>query len=137
MIEQAFYSYIINVAAITDLVALRIFPDSAPQSVVLPCIIYEKTGADRQLNLLKSSGVVTATLQLDIFAKTRLSVENIVEQIRLAFDGYQGNWDTTTIFIAKLDNESVGFDLETATEVGTFRATIDLVVTFLETVTTF
>ena len=137
MIEQDFYDYITIVSQITDIIGTRIYPDTAPESVTLPCLVYEKTGVDRQLTLLKSSGVVTATLQLDIFAATRLQAETIVEEIRLAFDGYQGTWTTTKIFMARLDNESVGWDLETALESGTHRATVDLVVTFLESVTTF
>ena len=137
MIEQDFYDYITIVSQITDIIGTRIYPDTAPESVTLPCLVYEKTGVDRQLTLLKSSGVVTATLQLDIFAATRLQAETIVEEIRLAFDGYQGTWTTTNIFMARLDNESVGWDLETALESGTHRATVDLVVTFLESVTTF
>lgn len=137
MIESAFYDYISGITNITDVISLRIYPDTAPESVTLPCLVYEKTGVDRQLTLLKSSGVVTATLQLDIFSATRLQAETIVEEIRLAFDGFQGTWDTTNIFMARLDNESVGWDLETALESGTHRATVDLVVTFSESVTTF
>ena len=137
MIESAFYTFIKLQTGITALIGNRIYPDTAPESVTLPCLVFEKTGADRQLTFLKSSGVVTATLQLDIFANSRLAAETIVESIRLAFDGYQGTWDTTTIFMARLDNESVGWEIETATETGTHRATVDLIVTFLESVTTF
>jgi hypothetical protein len=137
MIESAFYTFIKLQTGITALIGNRIYPDTAPASVLLPCLVFEKTGVDRQLTLLKSSGVVTATLQLDIFANSRLAAETIVESIRLAFDGYQGTWDTTNIFMARLDNESVGWEIESATETGTHRATVDLIVTFSESVTTF
>jgi hypothetical protein len=137
MIESAFYTFIKLQTGITALIGNRIYPDTAPDSVLLPCLVFEKTGVDRQLTLLKSSGVVTATLQLDIFANSRLAAETIVESIRLAFDGYQGTWDTTNIFMARLDNESVGWEIESATETGTHRATVDLIVTFSESVTTF
>ena len=91
MIESAFYDYISGITNITDVISLRIYPDTAPESVTLPCLVYEKTGVDRQLTLLKSSGVVTATLQLDIFSATRLQAESIVElTISLAHEKHGG-----------------------------------------------
>lgn len=44
MIESAFYTYISGITNITDVINLRIYPDTAPESVTLPCLVYEKQG---------------------------------------------------------------------------------------------
>lgn len=137
MIEAELYDYLTNETAITTLVNTRIFPDAAPQSATLPMIIFSKQSTDREITLKRAVGICTARIQLDVFGSTRTVCENIIEAIRLRTDGFQGNWGTTYIFICKFDSESVGWDLENAKDTGIHRATVDLVVTFSESVTDF
>lgn len=137
MIEAELYDYLTNETAITTLVNTRIYPDAAPQSATLPMIIYTKTSTDREVTLKRAVGICTARMQLDVYGASRTVCENIMEQIRLRTDGFQGNWGTTYIHICKFDSESVGWDLESAKDTGIHRATVDLVVTFSESVTDF
>ena len=137
MIEADLYSYMTSESTITNLVSTRIYPDAAPQSSTLPLIVYSKQSTDRQVTLKRSVGICTARIQLDIFGASRTVCENIVEQIRLRTDGFQGNWGTTFIHLCKFDSESVGWDLESAKDTGIHRATVDLVVSFSESVTDF
>ena len=137
MIEADLFTYLTAQASITTLVSTRIYPDAAPQGAILPLIIYSKQSTDRQVTLKRSVGVCTARVQLDAFGATRTVCENILEQIRLRADGFQGNWGTTFIHLCRFDSESVGWDVEGAKETGIHRSTVDLVVSFSESVTDF
>lgn len=137
MIEADLYTYLTSQSTITNLVGNRIYPDAAPQSASLPLIVYSKQSTDRQLTLKKSVGFCVCRMQLDVFGITRTVCENIVEQIRLRTDGFQGNWGTTFIHLVKFDSESVGWDLESAKDTGIHRATVDLIISFTESVTDF
>lgn len=137
MIEADLFIYLTSQASITSLISTRIYPDAAPQGSALPLIIYSKQSTERQVTLKRSVGVCTARMQLDIFASSRTVCENLLEQIRLRTDGFQGNWGTTFIHLCRFDSELVGWDVESARETGIHRSTVDLVVSFSESVTDF
>jgi len=137
MIEAELYAYLTAQSSITNLIGSRIYPDVAPQGASIPLVVYSKQSTDRQVTLKRSVGICTARIQLDVFGSSRTVCETIVEAIRLAVDGFHGNWGTTFIHLCRLDSEQVGWDLETAKETGIHRATVDLVVSFTESVTDF
>lgn len=137
MIEAELFSYLQSEGAITALVGARIFPDAAPQTATLPLIIYSKQSTDREITLKKAVGVCTARIQIDVYGSSRTVCENIIEAVRLITDGFHGNWGTTFVHLCKFDSESVGWDLESAKDTGIHQSSVDLVVTFTESVTDF
>lgn len=137
MIESDLYTYLNTQSTITALVSTRIFPDTAPEKVVSPFIVFGKTDAGREYTLRGASDICTARFQLDVIATSRLICETIVEAIRLKTDGFQGNWGSTYIHLCKLDSESVGFDLYDGKDTGLHRSSFDVVVMFTEPVTDF
>jgi type II secretory pathway pseudopilin PulG len=137
MIESEMYSYLQDQSNITDLIGTRLYPDAAPQTAILPLIVYAKQSTDRNHTLRGAVGICTARIQLDVYGSSRTVCESIMDLVRLSVDGFQGNWGTTFIHLCKFDSESVSWDLETAKDTGIHQSTVDLVVTFTESITDF
>ena len=137
MIESEFYSYITDQASITSLVGTRIYPDTAPEKCDYPFLVYSKIDTTRELHLRGATGVCVSRFQLDVFAPSRMICESIIEQVRLRFNGFQGNWGTTFIHQVRMDSESVGWDIESGKDTGIHTASVDLVIVFTESITDF
>lgn len=137
MIESELFSYLTAQTTVTDYVANRIYPDTAPENVTSPFIVFGKTDTNREYTLTSANAICTARFQMDVLANTRLTCELIVEAIRLSTDGFQGNWGTTFVHLSKCDSESVGFDLLDGKDTGIHRASFDLIVMFSESTTDF
>jgi len=137
MIEAELYSYITAQASITSLVGTRIYPDTAPQKCDSPFIVYSKIDTTREMHLRGATGVCVARFQLDVYASSRMICETIIEQVRLRFSGFKGNWGTTFIHQVRMESESVGWDIESGKDTGIHTGSVDLVVIFTESTTDF
>ena len=137
MIESDLYTYINDQATITSLVGTRIYPDTAPQKCDYPFMVYSKIDTTREMHLRGATGVCVARFQIDIYAPSRMICESIIEQVRLRFNGFQGNWDTTFIHQVRLESESNGWDIESGKDTGIHTASVDLVIVFTEATTDF
>jgi len=93
-------------ASVTQYVGHRIFYDLAASEDSLPFINYRRTAVDREQTLGNPMGVPRVSLELTIYATTRLQTRQIANAAREVLDGYSGSFDNTTVRQASLESES-------------------------------
>ena len=93
-------------ASVTQYVGHRIFYDLAASEDSLPFINYRRTAVDREQTLGNPMGVPRVSLELTIYATTRLQTRQIANAAREVLDGYTGSFDNTTVRQASLESES-------------------------------
>lgn len=109
--EAAIRNALIQDTATAALVGTRIYPVLAPASAALPFITYRRTSVRREQTLSGPMGVVTTSVDLDIFAATYEDARNLSDLCRKALDGWGGNFDNTEVKNVSLESESDGFAL--------------------------
>lgn len=89
MIEKAIRKLLADAATTA---ADRIFPNVAPQDqATYPIIVYQRISTGREhSHTQRSSGLVSARIQIRAWAKTYDEAKVLDEAIRKAIDGYQG-----------------------------------------------
>jgi hypothetical protein len=82
----------------------RIYSEYAPQKSALPYIVMERVTAEHENHLLGSGGLVQPDIQLDIYAKSKTSRDELRKNIRAVLDGFRGNVtiDADTLFLQRL-----------------------------------
>jgi len=93
-------------ASVTKYVGHRIFYDLAASEDSLPFINYRRTDIEREQTLVAPMGVPRVSLELAIYATTRLETRQIADAVRGVLDGYSGSFDNTTVRQASLESES-------------------------------
>ena len=94
IIEEAFYAYIIDQSAITDMIGHQLFPDAAPQSATFPYVVYSRVATDTHYFTLGPSGTFTTGMMIECFSlsKSPLEAKKLGRLFRAALDGYAGDW---------------------------------------------
>ncbi len=85
MREQLYY-LLDNTAAITSLVASRIYPQRVPTSAVLPYIDYEFTDRSAKYDQAGYDDYNHATVVINSNAATLLDAVNLSKQVKIALD---------------------------------------------------
>ena len=83
-------------SAVTDLVALRIYPLAAPQGADMPYVVYDTSIAPGEA-MDGHSGMTFADFSFNVYDETYTSVKAISEQVRLALDGWSGSASSVTV----------------------------------------
>ena len=99
-------TYLQTIAAVTTLVSTRIYAMTAPNSAAYPFVIITRVSSDHQHHVTDSAGLVRDRLQLNIFAATAISLNNVCEALRNALDTYAGAMGATTVRDCKLEDET-------------------------------
>ena len=89
-IAPAIYQILRNTAAITTIVADRIYPDILPQEEPYPALVHYTEAKDR---LAYTGGTVDTykiNLQIDIYFEVYANGKSLAESIRGALDKYTG-----------------------------------------------
>jgi hypothetical protein len=87
LIEQALLTELLNQAALTNIIADRLYYVKAPQDVEEPYIVFFKVSSPREHSLTGASGLATARFQFSIFSMTYLEAKQIAGHIQLALQG--------------------------------------------------
>lgn len=131
MIESAIYAALLAdagvfalVSANTSPISARVYPLMIPEHVYaeatkLPCIVYTKTGVDRQQTLNGTDSVVRAAFQIDSYARTHSGAISLAAEVRDALLDYAGTVAGVEIKHAALETEFSLIDPEP----GLFRVT--------------
>jgi hypothetical protein len=104
-IEEAVYSLITSDAAIVNAVSSRVYPQTIPQTVLLPSIRYNLISSGREHNTVLAEDMVEARFQIDVISGTYKQVRQVAEVVRLALDKYSGTVGNVTIQCIHLINE--------------------------------
>jgi hypothetical protein len=136
--ETGLYSYLISKTAITALVATRIYPLIAPEGAAYPFLIYQRISTQHEHNMAGSSGLATATVQLDAYSDTYAEAKSIGNAIRTALDGYRGSMGGTFVSRCHIGDERDLLDItNVADEFGSFRWSADFKIAYHESIPTF
>jgi hypothetical protein len=77
-----------------------------PQGVDrMPCIVYQKVSAERQVRLVGTAGLVRATYQIDSYAESALGAINLAAAVRSALVDYSGTSGGIYVRSVLLENE--------------------------------
>ena len=125
-LENALRSVLVTAA--TDAES-RIYPQVLPQNVTLPAVAYQQLGDDPIDDIDGHSGLFHSRVQYDAFAATFNDVKALIEQIRLALQGYTGTVLGVTIKGVQLETK---LDLYEP-EVQEYRSVIRFIVWHRET----
>lgn len=93
-IEEAISALLRAYAPLTALVGQRIFPNVLREGTEHPAIAFFRVSGARLHSLTGRSGLATARMQFDCFAKGvqgYSDVKRVGNQVRRALDGYKGN----------------------------------------------
>ena len=131
VLEVGLISYLEGYAGLSALISTRIYHMMKPQSVVYPCVTFQRIDTPR-IHTMDSSGA-TGTLarpriQFDAWADTYTAAKNITDQLRAALNGKRGSIGTApyavTIRSALVDGEAPSYD----TLVSMYRSRSDFII---------
>ena len=130
-----------RLAADTDVAAdvgTRIFPRAMPQDATLPAIVYQLISSISDDAIGAAAGIVTALVQVDVYADTHLAANNLAEDVRDSLHGFAGTMGNETVRGLQLDNKFEGYLVpDDGGDDGTYRVTMDWSITHTESVPTF
>jgi len=136
---------LLSKSAITSLVGNRVFPSYVPQkNAAWPCITYTVVSNNSAHHLQGGAGFAERRLQIDVYAKTEESRDNVVEALRNQLQGFPaagtsgtiGAGTVVTSIVYKGSRDLYESDQEKA-DVGYFRNSTDYWIRFQESAPTF
>jgi hypothetical protein len=72
------------VTALSGVVGGRVYPEAAPQDIVLPMVIYTRKSRDPLSTLLGATGDVNSEIVFECYAKTKLEALDVADDVRAA-----------------------------------------------------
>jgi len=136
---------LLSKSAITSLVGNRVFPSYVPQkNAAWPCITYTIVSNNSAHHLQGGAGYAERRLQVDVYAKTEESRDNVVEALRNQLQGFPaagtsgtiGAGTVVTSIVYKGSRDLYESDQEKG-DVGYFRNSTDYWIRFQESAPTF
>ena len=128
-------TYLLTKTAVTDEIGLRFYPNRLPKNPTLPCAIYNTITKTPQHHQGGASPLTLATIQVDLFAETRVAVTAAANGLRDAADGYRGaagsEFFQTCHLVSERDEHDEPND---ASDVPTYRISQDWRVAVTETI---
>ncbi len=112
-LEAAIYSVLSADLGLTALVSTRIYPLLLPQNAILPALTYARVSTERESAFVSDPGLSTARIQVDVWADTVASVQNVAEEVRGALHRYRGTIATVVIEESHIENEIMMYEPET------------------------
>jgi len=102
----------------------RIYPNQAPQTADMPCVVYYLDDIARVKTFDGTNATREAQFQFDVYGKTLLQAQDIAEQMIAELEDYSGAMDTLYIFDCVIDDENNGFEGSTELYFHSFSITI-------------
>lgn len=90
-IEEALVTYLLAQTGLTNKISTRIYAMHAPANVTFPFLTYRRISTERLLTHDQTyNGLSKPRIQFDVMAKTYQSALDVLEQLRISLQGYQG-----------------------------------------------
>lgn len=97
---------VISDASITQYIGHRAYYDIAASEDALPFLTFRRSAIEREQTLGLPMGVPRVSVEVTIYALTRLASREIADAVREVLDGYEGSYDNTTVRQVALESES-------------------------------
>ena len=104
--EAVLRNAIISDASITQHIGHRAFYDLAASEDALPFLTFRRSDITREQTLAFPMGVPSVSVEISIYATTRLQSRKIADAVRAALDGFTGSFDNTQVRQTSLESES-------------------------------
>lgn len=116
--EEALYSYLTSISALTNLVDYKIFPLKIPQNTDLPAVYYKKISEDNKRSATEGQyGLLNPIYQVSIFALTYSGLKAIEKAVKDALINYQGSMGDIEIqgcfIVSEIDDHEIKETFET------------------------
>ena len=118
MIHEGLFAYLAADAGVLAYVdngnVVRIFRQVIPQKIPegvprVPCLVYERSGVERQVTYCGTSGLVRSTFSIDSYAVKSSIAHELAAAVRDALLDYRGVMGGIAVSFCSLENE---FDLQ-------------------------
>ena len=109
MIEQAIYKLLTEDATVRDIVATRVYAQTAPQGRALPFITYTRVSGMHYHDMTGIEGLANVRVQVDCWSDKYAQVKQLAERVRLALDGHQGDVGTFDVRSVLLESDNDAF----------------------------
>lgn len=138
-IEAAFYSYLSTTSTVAALVGTRIYEEIMPQKETRAAIVYQIISETRDAYSLQgANGQVETRLQVKCYAETAIARRVLKDTVRMALDGFKGQWNGTEMQSVFFDDSGSAFEEPAGNEAArVWGWRYDLLITHVETVPTF
>jgi hypothetical protein len=141
-IRAAVGQHALDNAAIAAIVVARVYTAIAPQNPTPPYLLIQHIFGVPDHHMTAESGIEKAGVQFDAFAETEAAAAELIDKVRLAFDGFRGTMGDSpnTIRVACChmgQRRSMGATPYRGNEFGLFRVTADFEIIYDITVATF
>lgn len=90
--ETALFTLLAASAGVGALVADRIYPDTAPQDVERPLVVYGRSGTDIERTIGGTVVATRTTLQVSCYADTRAGAEAVADAVDTALTTSAFDW---------------------------------------------
>lgn len=138
--ESSLHSYLSSKTSITNLVGSNIWRGRLPQSYSWssPAITFRRISEPHDHNLDGASGIAQARVQIDCWARSAATADNVAEQVRLVLQGYSGTLGTITATSVVLDNVvSIPEQPKDASDEWRYHIALDFLIFYRESVPQF
>ena len=128
--SEALYYKLKTTSGVTDLIGLKIFPLIAPKNKKLPWITYQQISNVPVHAMGSDAAVYGPRIQVDIFAETFDSLEDIGLQVKTALQDYSGtigSGDTLAVSRIFLENEADRVEVDPESKETTYHRIMDFI----------
>jgi hypothetical protein len=131
MIESGIRSQLLTISAVTDVVAQRVYPVTAPEDLSLfPCLTIATASYVADYTADGSTGWAQKRIVIQAFSQQYSDVRTVVEAVRSNLTGMRNTTlpDGTYVFLIEIANSQDFFE----TESRLYRSSIHLLVQYAE-----
>lgn len=107
----------------------RVYALRAPDKAPAPFIIFQRTDSDRWDSMNEASGVVQATIQIDVYAGEFYEAKNLAGSVEMILNKYRGTVEGIRIAGISLQND---IDLLDTDEPVLFRNSASYLITYYQ-----
>lgn len=134
-IALAVHTHLQTVAAVTELVSDRGYPEALEENSALPAYTYTDVSADSVENLTGPSGLCTTRVQINCYSERKIEANELREQVRLALHGHHGAMGSEQVRSCSLAGKYGTYEDPIDGEAsGRFVRSIDFLITHTEAI---
>lgn len=105
-LKQALYQHLTADAEVAAIVSNRVYPGVAPKDAPLPYITYQRISSQHERHMTGRAGVAHPRMQINCWSSSGITLETLVNEVRLALDRFAGAMGTVALNVlgAYLEN---------------------------------